>query len=201
MTRAGLPTASECGGISLVTTEPAPIVQPSPMVTPGQIDGIAANPAIIANRDGFRYLESASLYDVQRMRSGVNMYAWAKKHVVANGDFHRIEHHTIEVEIDILACVNVVPIIAMKGRLYIQTLVRIGQQLLEKPACFAVYDILGIDLLQHFLGPQSLLHQLFVVAEIRIRQRAFFLFQKALSLCFNTKINKTMLYFLLNVRF
>ena len=37
MTRAGLPTASECAGIFLVTTEPAPIVQPSPMVTPGQI--------------------------------------------------------------------------------------------------------------------------------------------------------------------
>ena len=112
------------------------------------------------------------------MRSGVNMYAWAKKHVVANGDFHRIEHHTIEVEIDILARVNVVPIIAMKGRLYIQTLVRIGQQLLEKPACFAVYDILGIDLLQHFLGPQSLLHQLFVVAEIGFASEHFFFFRR-----------------------
>ncbi len=34
ITRAGLPTATECGGMSLVTTAPAPMTQPSPMVTP-----------------------------------------------------------------------------------------------------------------------------------------------------------------------
>lgn len=97
----------------------------------GANHGIAANPAIIANRDGFGQLEGASFDNIQGMRSGVNMYAWPKKDVVANGDFHRIEHHTIEVEIDILARVNVVPIIAMKRRFDVQTLVRIGQQLLE----------------------------------------------------------------------
>ena len=31
LTRAGLPTATEFGGIGRVTTEPAPIVDPSPM--------------------------------------------------------------------------------------------------------------------------------------------------------------------------
>lgn len=31
----GLPTAIEYGGIDLVTTEPAPIIDPRPIVTPG----------------------------------------------------------------------------------------------------------------------------------------------------------------------
>jgi hypothetical protein len=37
ITLAGFPTASELSGMSLVTTEPAPIVQPFPIFTPGQI--------------------------------------------------------------------------------------------------------------------------------------------------------------------
>jgi hypothetical protein len=37
ITLAGLPTANEFAGTSLVTTDPAPIVLPEPMVTPGQI--------------------------------------------------------------------------------------------------------------------------------------------------------------------
>ncbi|KAL4766821.1 hypothetical protein BDW60DRAFT_221030 [Aspergillus nidulans var. acristatus] len=37
MTLQGLPTATENGGISFVTTLPAPIVQPSPILTPGRI--------------------------------------------------------------------------------------------------------------------------------------------------------------------
>ena len=37
ITFAGLPTASELSGISFVTTAPAPITQPFPMMTPGQI--------------------------------------------------------------------------------------------------------------------------------------------------------------------
>ncbi|PWY88873.1 hypothetical protein BO94DRAFT_53924 [Aspergillus sclerotioniger CBS 115572] len=36
-TRQGLPTATEKGGMSLVTTDPAPMVDPSPMVTPGKM--------------------------------------------------------------------------------------------------------------------------------------------------------------------
>ena len=35
ITRQGLPTAIELAGISFVTTEPAPMVQLSPIVTPG----------------------------------------------------------------------------------------------------------------------------------------------------------------------
>ncbi|KAL4736790.1 hypothetical protein BDV11DRAFT_207321 [Aspergillus similis] len=37
MTLQGLPTATENGGISFVTTLPAPIVHPSPILTPGRI--------------------------------------------------------------------------------------------------------------------------------------------------------------------
>ena len=37
ITLAGLPTAIEKSGMSFVTTEPAPITQPLPIVTPGQI--------------------------------------------------------------------------------------------------------------------------------------------------------------------
>ena len=36
-TRHGFPTATEHDGISLTTTEPAPIVTLSPMVTPGKM--------------------------------------------------------------------------------------------------------------------------------------------------------------------
>ena len=35
MTRAGLPTAMELAGMSRVTTAPAPMIEFSPMVTPG----------------------------------------------------------------------------------------------------------------------------------------------------------------------
>ena len=35
ITRQGLPTAIVHAGMSFVTTEPAPIIAPSPMVTPG----------------------------------------------------------------------------------------------------------------------------------------------------------------------
>ena len=37
ITFAGFPAAIEWSGISLVTTEPAPMTQPFPMVTPGQM--------------------------------------------------------------------------------------------------------------------------------------------------------------------
>ena len=37
ITRHGLPTATEKGGMSFVTTDPAPIVQPSPIVIPGRM--------------------------------------------------------------------------------------------------------------------------------------------------------------------
>ena len=36
MTRAGFPTATEFGGIERVTTAPAPMIEFSPMLTPGQ---------------------------------------------------------------------------------------------------------------------------------------------------------------------
>ena len=37
LTLHGFPNAKELSGMSLVTTEPAPITQPSPIVTPPQI--------------------------------------------------------------------------------------------------------------------------------------------------------------------
>jgi hypothetical protein len=37
ITFAGLPTANEFSGISFVTTDPAPITQPLPIVIPGHI--------------------------------------------------------------------------------------------------------------------------------------------------------------------
>ena len=37
ITFAGFPTANELSGMSFVTTDPAPITQPFPIVTPGQI--------------------------------------------------------------------------------------------------------------------------------------------------------------------
>lgn len=36
ITRAGVPAAKVCGGISLMTTLPAPMTAPSPIVTPPQ---------------------------------------------------------------------------------------------------------------------------------------------------------------------
>ena len=50
----GLPTATEWDGISLVTTEPAPITTSSPMVTPGQTTTLPPNhtslPMVIGRR-------------------------------------------------------------------------------------------------------------------------------------------------------
>jgi hypothetical protein len=45
------------------------------------------------------------------------------------------------------------------------------------------------------------LHQLFVVAEIGFASEHFFFFRRHCLYVLATKINKTMLYFLLNVRF
>lgn len=36
-TRAGLPAATEYGGMDFVTTAPAPIIEPWPIVTPGRM--------------------------------------------------------------------------------------------------------------------------------------------------------------------
>ena len=40
-TRQGLPTATECLGIFLVTVLPAPMIEPSPIVTPGITETLA----------------------------------------------------------------------------------------------------------------------------------------------------------------
>lgn len=42
MTLQGLPNARELGGMSLVTTLPAPMTEPSPIVTPGRTTTFAA---------------------------------------------------------------------------------------------------------------------------------------------------------------
>jgi hypothetical protein len=51
ITLAGLPTAKELSGISFVTTDPAPITQPLPIVI-RTYNGITTYPTIITNRDG-----------------------------------------------------------------------------------------------------------------------------------------------------
>ena len=48
---AGFPTAITPAGRSLVTTAPAPTTLSSPMVTPGQDDGPAAQPDVVADDD------------------------------------------------------------------------------------------------------------------------------------------------------
>ena len=53
MTRAGTPAAKLPAGMSLVTTEPAPMTQPSPMVTPGQTVTFAPNQQSLPMCTGF----------------------------------------------------------------------------------------------------------------------------------------------------
>ena len=55
ITRQGLPTASEFGGISRVTTLPAPITQPSPIVTPPQTVTFPASQQLFPILIGFAY--------------------------------------------------------------------------------------------------------------------------------------------------
>ena len=43
MTLHGQPAAKDMGGMSRVTTAPAPMTQPSPIVTPGQMTTFAPN--------------------------------------------------------------------------------------------------------------------------------------------------------------
>jgi len=57
----GLPTARLCGGIFFVTTLPAPITLPSPIVTPPQTTTLAANQQSFSIVTGFAY---SRLYNV-----------------------------------------------------------------------------------------------------------------------------------------
>ena len=52
-TFAGTPAAKEFGGISRVTTAPAPMTQPSPIVTPGQTVTFAPNQQLFPMWTGF----------------------------------------------------------------------------------------------------------------------------------------------------
>ena len=64
ITFAGFPTANELSGISFVTTEPAPITQPFPIETPGQITEFPPiqqlSPIVIGKAFSSVFLNSAS---------------------------------------------------------------------------------------------------------------------------------------------
>ena len=62
MTRHGFPTAKLYGGISFVTTLPAPITHPSPMVTPPQTTTLDASQQLSFIVIGFAYQDYKSFH-------------------------------------------------------------------------------------------------------------------------------------------
>ena len=70
ITRAGFP-ARQSAGISLVTTEPAPITVRSPMVTPRTDRCMTAYPASFADGDWFAVFPFVSFISIKRVLSGV----------------------------------------------------------------------------------------------------------------------------------
>ncbi|KAH6908356.1 hypothetical protein BKA70DRAFT_1103479, partial [Coprinopsis sp. MPI-PUGE-AT-0042] len=72
-TRQGLPTAMLYGGISLLTTLPAPMVHPFPMVTPGRIIAPApiqqSSPMTIGFANSFNALRELMLVSCVAVRT------------------------------------------------------------------------------------------------------------------------------------
>jgi hypothetical protein len=130
---------------TLVTTDPAPIVDPLPMVTPGlrrewnriskfpcsceyatmqssafdlQNNHAPPKPTILPNVNllpKFRPLEPVPYRWIRCMSGSVERDVWSKQRARADVHSTAIEDGTVEVDVDLLAEVDVVAVVGVKG--------------------------------------------------------------------------------------
>ena len=144
-TRQGLPAATVFAGMSRVTTLPAPMTQPFPMVTPGQTTtSAAAEPDIISDGDGTGKLDAfAALLRVDGMAGGVKAAVGTDHHMVAEGDLGAVEDDTVVVGIKVFAQVDVVAVIAPEARLNQKSSISAAQQLPQQVHPFLPLLVFG----------------------------------------------------------
>ena len=99
MIRAGLPAATTPGGTSRVTTLPAPITHPSPIVIPGKHDRAAADPHAVADADRPGVFEPGGAGPpIERMGRRVELHRRAHLQIVADLDRRAVEKHAVVVD-------------------------------------------------------------------------------------------------------
>ena len=81
----------------------------------GTDDRLAADPNIVADRDRLAEFLSSPLLRVQRMRGGIDVNAGSEKDVAPDPHFANVQDHAIEVEVDLLAKINIGPVVTAKG--------------------------------------------------------------------------------------
>ena len=126
-TRQGLPQATVLAGISRVTTLPAPMTTLSPIVTPRQQDGPAADPHMVADDDrrGLRLAKgerpvrprrAEPLGGVGGVERGVNLHVGRDQHIVAYDDAVIVQKRAVHVHFAVVAKIDVVAVIRIKRR-------------------------------------------------------------------------------------
>ncbi len=98
MTRHGLPKAMTPAGMSRVTTLPAPMTVPSPIVTPCMTTQFAADPDVVADGDRKRAHDArVALVGQQGVVDGVDAHVGADEYVVADGHGCFVEDREVEI--------------------------------------------------------------------------------------------------------
>lgn len=113
--------------MSRVTTLPAPMTTLFPICTPRQKNGTAANPDVVADDDrcclglaeGERpvfFLRSKPVSGVGGVEGGIDLHVGSNQSVIANNDAAVIQEGAVHVYFAVVAEVNVVAVIHIKGR-------------------------------------------------------------------------------------
>ena len=89
----------------------------------------AANPDVVADGNGMRIFQTLiSSFCIQRMASRVETYVGRYEYVAANADLGAIQNYQIDIGIEVFSQLDVIAVIAMKGRFDEDVLPCLAQQ-------------------------------------------------------------------------
>jgi hypothetical protein len=144
-------------------------------------DGVTADPAIVAYRDGSSKLRSrTSELAVKRVSGRINAHIWSNMTVLPYADFANIEDGEIEVRVKVLAEIDVRSVVALEVSLNRNFAGTIAQQLRKNKAI----RIIVIDFAEA-LGTRPLRHQFEVTRLIEFTAQHLFLFGHKESVAFH----------------
>ena len=157
ITRHGLPAARQPGGISRVTTLPAPITQPSPIVTPPHTVTFPASQQLLPMLDRLCVLQiicaavrscaNIALLTEKRVHRRKQAAIRPEEHIVANRDRAAVENGEIKICVAILAKIRKYAVVKIHRPLQKQPRLSVRRKLLENFGSQLFLVLVGVVIL------------------------------------------------------